>query len=136
MRASPTSTTRLIGGILAQAGGAILGGAILAAASYLGISLLLMGADLGMVLLGLQVYGIVLGFGVGAGLGAALASRLSGRHGQPVLAVVGSLSGGLLVVAATRFGLAWLDLVAGVPVVAAVLAIIGAVVGNNFRTRR
>ena len=136
MRASPTSTTRLIGGILAQVGGAILGGAILAAASYLGISLLLMGADLGMVLLGLQVYGIVLGFGVGAGLGAALASRRSGRHGQPVLAVVGSLSGGLLVVAATRFGLAWLDLVAGVPVVAAVLAIIGAVVGNNFRTRR
>ena len=68
MRASQTSTPRSIGGILVQAGGAILGGVLLAAASYLGVSLLFGGADLGMALLGLQVYGMVLGFGVGAGL--------------------------------------------------------------------
>ena len=67
MRVSPTSV-RSIAAILAQVGGAIVGGALLAAAGYLGVSLLFMRADLGMALLGLQVYGIVLGFGVGAAL--------------------------------------------------------------------
>jgi hypothetical protein len=133
---SPTPTTRSIAALLTQVGGAIAGGALLAAAGYLGVSLLFMGADFGMGLLGLQVYAIVLGFGIGAGLGAALASRLVGRHGQPWLAVLGSLSGGVLVAAVTRYGPVRMDLDASIPVVAAVLAVIGAVVGNNLRLRR
>jgi hypothetical protein len=95
-----------------------------------------MRADLGMGLLGLQVYGIVLGFGVGAGLGAARAGRLFGSNRQPWLAVLGSLCGGVLVVVVTRFGPVRLDLAAGIPVVAAVSAVIGAVVGNNLRLHR
>ena len=136
MSSSPKSAIGSNIALLAQAGGAILGGVLLAVASYLGVSLLFGGADLGMGLLGLQVYGSVLGFGVGAGLGAALGSRLSGRQGRPILAVLGSLGGGVLVVIATRFGPVRLDLVAGVPAVAAILSVIGAVVGNNLRLRR
>jgi hypothetical protein len=65
-----------------------------------------------------------------------MAEPLSGRRGRAWSAVLGSLLGGLLVAGISRFGPMPMDLAVGVPVAAAVLAVTGAVVGNNLRRRR
>ena len=113
--------------IIAEVVGAVVGGVILAILGYVVLNLLLAGANLGMVLLALQVFAAILGFGLGAGLGVALAGRLLGQHGQIWLAVAAAiLTGGavILVMRLLNLNLGGLIGIAGV----AIPLVIGAAV--------
>lgn len=102
MRSSPKATFPPLPAILAELGGAILGGLILAPVFYLAVGFAMLGSDLGMGVLSLQVFAAILGFGVGAGVGAALGGRLLGQRGSAWLAVLTSVLGGALVILAMR----------------------------------
>ncbi len=71
-----------IGVLLGQFGGAILGGVLFVPLAYIITSYLFMGAGLGMGLLTVQLFGIIVGFGLGAGLGASLVGRLRNQPGN------------------------------------------------------
>jgi hypothetical protein len=123
-----------VGAILAEIGGAIVGGVVVGAVLGVGSQLLLSVADLGMALLGVGVLATILGIGVGAGAGAALAGRLLGQAGSPWLAVLGGVLGGTGVTYALGYLYLGIDLFL-LPVVAAPLAVGGAVGGYNLRRR-
>jgi hypothetical protein len=119
--------------ILAEVGGAIVGGLVIGAAFYFLAFFLFRGADLGMGLLAVQVFGIVLGFGVGAGLGAALAGRLVGQPGSWWMATLAGAATAVIVILILRlFNIGGLGgvLFAGVP-----LTLIAAVAGYQFGRR-
>jgi hypothetical protein len=134
MQSPPASTTPSALAILAEIGGAIVGGAVLAALFYLGGGILFSGAGLGMGLLTVQILAAILGFGVGAAAGVALAGHLLGQRGSPWLALLGSVLVGVVMALALRYGDFRIDLFLW-PVVAAPLVIAGAVVGYNARRR-
>ena len=75
--------------LLAQIGGALLGGVVVGGLCGVGASVLLAGAGLGMGLLVVAVFAAIVGFGAGAGAGVALVGRLLDRAGSPWLAVLG-----------------------------------------------
>lgn len=134
MRSQTTPAAVTAPAILAELVGAILGGLILAVALYFGIGFALIGSDLGMGVLTLQVYGAILGFGIGAGVGAAIAGRLLGQTGSWWLgALVGMLAGAVMAILprVTSLRLGLFETLG----VAAVVAIVGAVVGYNLRRR-
>jgi len=135
MRASATSSgppSALI--ILAGFGGALLGGVIMALLLAVVVGLLLVPSDLGMGVLTLQVYAGIIGFAVGGGVGAALVGRLLRQSGSIWLAMlIGLLSGALVAVGVRALSLP----IALLPTlgIAALVALIGAVVGYNLRRR-
>jgi hypothetical protein len=116
--------------VLAELGGALVGGLIIAPLAYLLVGVLFMGAGLGMGLLTLQVFGIVIGFGLGAGLGAGLVGRWMGQPGNFWLAMAAGGATALIVVLGMRLlnvgGLG--GLFVGIP-----LALIAAIIGLNAR---
>lgn len=121
--------------LLAEAGGAIVGGVVLAPLAAVLFGYLFMGAGLGMGLLSVQVFAAVGGFGAGAGIGAALAGRAMGQRGTWWLGVILGLVTAVVVILAIRllnlnagglFGIFW---------VGAPLTLIAAVVGYNLRRR-
>lgn len=125
-------------GLMAQLGGALLGGLVLAPLLALGVSqvLVLMGVaqQLGMGLLSVQVFIAIIGFGAGAGFGAALAGRLLRQPGNMWLAVAGGAVTGVLVILAMRLlnvgglgGILWVGLL---------LALAAAIGGYNLRRGR
>jgi hypothetical protein len=134
MQSSPAPASPTAVAILAEVGGAIVGGIVLAALFYLGGFILFSGAGLGMGLLTVQIFAAILGVGVGAAVGAALAGRLFGQRGSPWLAVLGSVLVGVVAALALRYGNLRIDPFLW-PVVAAPLVIAGAVVGYNARRR-
>lgn len=121
--------------LIAEIGGALLGGFILAVAFYFGLGLLLVGTpwgqQLGMGVLTLQVYAGILGFGIGAGGGTALAGRLLGQRGSVWLAMLAAMLGGALIAVVMRVftpgGLFW---TLGIAII---VAAVSAVVGYNLR---
>ncbi len=124
-----------IGIILAEIGGALLGGLLLTVAFYFAVGLLLVGTpwgqQLGMGVLTLQIYAAIFGFGIGAGLGVTLAGRLLGQSGSLWLALAGAILGGGLVALVVRLlSLAGLFTTLGIAVLAAVAL---AVLGYNLR---
>lgn len=135
MRSSSAAASPSIPAILAEVGGAILGGVVLTPVFGYGLGWLLSGRDLGMALLSLMVFAGTIGFGAGAGVGAALAGRLLGQRGSVWLAVSGGALSSVLVILALRllrlnvgglFGIFWV----AVPIV-----ILAAVGGYNLRRR-
>jgi hypothetical protein len=124
----------LIPVVLAQIGGALLGGVVVGGLCGVGASVLLAGAGLGMGLLVAAIIAVIVGFGVGAGAGVALVGRLLGRTGSPWLAVLGGGLTGAGVTLALRFLPIRLDLFL-FPVVAAPLVVTGAVIGYYLRRR-
>ncbi|MBC8162527.1 MAG: hypothetical protein H7Z42_15055 [Roseiflexaceae bacterium] len=133
MRSANPSAFSPIVLLLAEVGGALLGGIILALLSALGISLLLADANLGMGLLTAQIYAGILGWGLGAGGGAALAGRLLGQRGNWLLAMIGPVVGGALVALLMRvFALGTLLTTLGI---ALALMVVIAVAGYNLRRR-
>ena len=123
-----------VGAVVAEIGGALLGGVVLGAVAGVGTMLLLSGAGLGMGLLAAAVFAGVLGFGGGAGVGAALVGRWLGQAGSPWLAVVGGVLAGAVALLALRYRPLGIDLFL-FPVVAAPLVVAGAVAGYNLRRR-
>jgi hypothetical protein len=124
----------VIPAVLAQIGGALLGGVVVGGLCGVGASVLLAGAGLGMGLLVAAVFAAIVGFGVGAGAGVALVGRLLGRAGSPWLAVLGGGLTGAGVALALRYLPLRLDLFL-FPVVAAPLVVAGAVIGYYLRGR-
>jgi hypothetical protein len=120
--------------VLAEIGGALLGGVVVGAICGVGAGTLLSGAGLGMGLLTVMIYGVIVGFGVGAGAGAAVAGRLLGQVGSPWLAMLAGALVGAAAALVLRYADLRIDLFAW-PVVAAPLAVAGAVVGYNARRR-
>lgn len=119
--------------LLAEIGGAIVGGIVMGAAFYFLTFFLFQGAGLGMGLLSLQVFGAVIGFGLGAGLGAALAGRLVGHPGNWwVAALAGTATAVIVILALRLFNIGGLGgiLFAGIP-----LTLIAAVVGYQVGRR-
>jgi hypothetical protein len=78
MGRSTYSAPPSIAAVLAEIGGALLGGAVVGAISGVGAQVLLSGAGLGMGLLVAAIFAVIVGFGAGAGAGAALAGRRLG----------------------------------------------------------
>lgn len=119
--------------ILAEVGGAIVGGLGGAVAFYFLAFFLFRGADLGLGLLAVQVFGAVIGFGAGAGLGTALAGRLVGQPGSWWMATLAGAGTALVVILVLRLlnvgGLGGV-LFAGIP-----LTLIAAVAGYQFGRR-
>lgn len=135
MGVSRSSVGLSVPAIVAEIGGAIVGGVLMVPVFFLVVSLLFQGAGLGMGLLSLQVFAAVIGFGFGAGLGAAIAGRLLGQSGSWWLAALLGAVTGVLVILALRlfnlnsgglFGIFW---------VGAPLALLAAVAGYNLRRR-
>lgn len=120
--------------ILAEVGGALLGGIVLAIALYYVVWLLFRGAGLGMGLLSLQVFGAAIGFGAGAGAGAALAGRLHGQHGNPWLAIAAGAVTGVVVILAVRYLFVRAGLL-GILWIGAPLTLTAAVLAYNVRRR-
>jgi hypothetical protein len=120
--------------VLAEIGGALLGGVVGGALAGAGAWALLSGAGLGMGLLVAAIFAVALGFGAGAGAGAALTGRAAAGAGNPGLAVLGGVLGGAVAALALRYLYLGIDLLL-FPVVAAPLAVAGAVVGYNLRRR-
>jgi hypothetical protein len=132
MSLSATPAPRSIWIVLAEIGGALLGGVIVGAIAGWGAGALLSGAGLGMGLLTVMIYAVIVGFGVGAGAGAALAGRLLGQTGSPWLAVLGGALAGVVISLALRYLPLRIDLFSW-PIVAAPLVVGCAVVGYNLR---
>jgi len=130
---TPSSPIPSLPVVIGEVVGAVLGGGVLAIASYFVPYLLLAGADLGMGLLSLQVFAAIVGFGVGAGLGVALAGQLAGQPGRPWLAVVSALFTGGAVILVMRLLNITLGGLFGIAGVAAPLVILAAVVAYNLR---
>ncbi len=119
--------------VLAQAGGAVVGGVVLAALAYLGVGYALIGSDLGMGVLSLQVFGIIIGFGAGAGLGAALVGRMRGQGGSTWLAVaLGALTGVAVILVMRLLNIGGLGGILGVGIP---LVLAAAIAGYNLRRR-
>lgn len=101
----PTSTpslprSRLV--IVAEAGGALLGGLLVSPVIGYGFYFMLSGAGIGMGLLALMIFAAVLGFGLGAGGGAALSGRLLGQPGSLPFAILGGVLSASLVILVVR----------------------------------
>lgn len=131
MGSSAVQAPRSVGAILAEIGGAVVGGLVLAVAGYFLAFVLFRGAGLGMGLLTVQIFGAVLGFGVGAGIGTAVVGRLLGQRGSwwiAVLASVGSGAAALLIMRLLNLGGLGGLLVVGVGV-----TLLAAVAGYNVR---
>jgi hypothetical protein len=129
----------VIPAILAQIGGALLGGVVVGGLCGVGASVLLAGAGLGMGLLVAAVFAVIVGFGVGAGAGVALVGRLLGRAGSPWLAVLGGGLTGAGVALALRYLPPRLPIRLDLflfPVVAAPLVVAGALIGYYLRRRQ
>ncbi len=135
MQSQSRSSSPSLLGVLAQLGGAIIGGLVLAPLLALGVSqvLVLMGLaqQLGMGLLSVQVFMAIIGFGAGAGFGVALVGRLMRQPGNMWLAVAGGAATAALVILVMRLlnigglgGILWVGLL---------LALAAAVGGYNLR---
>lgn len=62
--------------LLAELGGAVLGGGVFAAVLGISLGLVLSGLNLGMGLLGVIFYAAILGFGIGTSIGVVFVGRL------------------------------------------------------------
>ncbi|PDV97734.1 hypothetical protein [Candidatus Chloroploca asiatica] len=137
MRDARGSATPSAQTILAEVGGAILGGilgaVVIGGAIYL-VAGLLFAQQLGMGLLTVGVLGASFGFGVGAGLGTALVGRAFQQGGNLWLAPV---AGGLSAVIAL-FGMRLLNLggLGELLIVGLLLPLVVVVVVYNLQTRR
>jgi hypothetical protein len=132
--ASASNLGPLVITVLIQAIAAIIGGIAGGIAGFLLVSLVFGGADLGMGLLALQIYGVIAGFGAGAGAGTALAGRWRRQRGSLWLAILGGVAGGVLMAVLHRFLALRLDFFF-LPVYAALLAVAGALAGYHLRRR-
>jgi hypothetical protein len=135
MGADSTAATWSPRAILAEVGGAILGGLVLAPILGYGTGFLFQGSGLGMGIVSLMVFAAVIGFGVGGGIGAALAGRAMGERGSLWLAVLlGGLSGvvSILVLRLLNINVGGLLGILGVGVP---LVLAAAVLGYNLRRR-
>jgi hypothetical protein len=125
---TPAPSTRAI---LAEVGGAIVGGLVMAPLLALLVSPFFRG--MGMGLLSIQVFAAVAGFGIGAGVGAALAGRAMDQRGTWWL---GSLLG-VLTAAVVILVLRLLNInvggLFGILYVGVPLTLAAAVVGYNLR---
>lgn len=102
MQTPSASASPSVPAILAEVGGAILAGLIMAAVFGYGLGLVLQGSGLGMGLLSLMVFAAAIGFGAGAGAGATLAGRLLGQRGNAWLAMAAGAVGSTVVILAMR----------------------------------
>lgn len=137
MRTQPGSSPSLPG-VLAQTGGAILGGLILAPLLALGVSqvLVLLGVaqQPGMGLLSVQLFTAIIGFGAGAGFGAVLAGRLMSQPGNMWLAVASGAVTAVLVILV--IGLLGIGGLGGMLWAGLLLSLAAAVGGYNVRLGR
>ena len=134
MRSSATAGPPSALAILAEFGGALLGGVLMALLLAVVVGLLLVPSDLGMGVLTLQVYAGIIGFALGGGVGAALVGRWMRQGGSLWLAMLGGLLSGALVAVGVRA----LSLPVALPPtlgIAALVALAGAVMGYNLRRR-
>lgn len=120
--------------ILAQLGGAIMGGVALAIVLYFLLGFLLLGAGLGMGLLAIQIFGLVIGFGVGAGLGVGLVGRRQGLDGNLWLAMLaGGLTGAAVILVLRLLNIGGFG---GILAVGLLLSLIDAMLTYNLTARR
>jgi hypothetical protein len=124
--------------LLAEIGGAILGGIIVAPLAYFLVGFLFMGAGLGMGLLTVQFFGVIVGFGLGAGLGAGLVGNRMGQGGNIWIAmaagaIVGLLAGPGAVLLLQQIG--GMNVLGGIFILGIPLTLIAAVAGYNVRRR-
>lgn len=135
MGASAGAARPSVSAILAEIGGAVLGGVVLAPICGYALGWLLSGADLGMGLLSLMVFAGTVGFGAGAGAGAALAGRLLGQGGSLWLAVGGGAVSSVVVILALRLLRINVGGLLNIFWVAVPIVILAAVAGYNLRRR-
>lgn len=119
--------------LLAELGGAVVGGIVLAVLFALGLGLLMRGSELGMGVLTLQVFAGLFGLGLGAGGGAALAGRLFNQRGSAPVAMIAAVLAAIVAALVLRYvTMGGLFAVWGIGGAALVIAL-AAVGGYNLR---
>lgn len=131
MRSTATPVPRSFVAILAEVGGAIVVGLLMAVAFGLLTAVLFQGAGLGMGLLVVQLWGAMVGFGVGAGVGAAAAGRFLGQSGSWWMGSLAGAATGFLTILLMR--LLNIGGLGGLIVVGVALTLLAAVAGYNLR---